>query len=264
MRSRPFARAWIAVLALALVSGAFFVRGVRTIDQQPGSSGPTSDGFDVERAVICLDAPHTTEGGDSRVLFADYASANRELARHSTVIPSLDLLAFVSHDLDGALYLEMETSIVYGRIPAFLDPVSMVRRIRGQSSSQGVASAWLWGALASGDFLAQEEKRSPPELGLRFLRDFKSDKIDATPIGFYDNSAELRNIWRFMKYLSGRFLRRQGVPDELAGVLRRNPDLKVQYARLIDFYSRMTNRPQALTLLSIINDSRARKSLPVL
>jgi hypothetical protein len=82
---------------------------------------------------------------------------------------------------------------------------------------------------------------------------FEQDAARSKPIGFYTWSDELKQVWRFYRFLQEEFGSQQmDVPRALSGALSKAPELRKEHAALNGFYGRLTNPQTCLSLEALI------------
>jgi len=226
--------------------------------------GPSDNPWQVNAsaAVIRLDVPdiRSDEHADLQRLYPDYASAARAMmAAGFDVLPSVNLLGGKAKQFDDGLYAAMDQYMVQNTEEGVRGIELCVRAMLTEMNPQGEAYGWLYASLEVGRFATPEEHQRRNEFVDGFVARFLADETKSRPVGFYAWSENLQRTFQFLRYLQQPFASRSGTPDAMARALKKNSQAHEQYARMLEFYARLTNPFAGLSLLPLADD--AGKSL---
>jgi hypothetical protein len=224
------------------------------IDTRPFGQAGNQWQINASAAVIRLDVPdiRSDEHEALQRLYPDYVSAAKALeAAGFDVLPSVNLLGGKAKQFDDGLYAAMDQYMAQNDEEGVRSVELCVRQIMTELNPRGEAYAWLFAALEVGQFVAPEEhQRRPPQVDELVTR-FMADAKQSTPVGFYTWNEHLKRTFQFLRYLQQPFHERAGTPDVLARALRKYPQAREQYERMLAFYTKLTNPFKGLSLLSL-------------
>ena len=214
-------------------------------DETLADSRPLGD-WEVNKsaAVIKLDCPTVKPDTDEAllVLRPSYAEAVKAAAEHGlTLLPSSNLLDGAAKQFDDGLYAAVDLRCFRGELGLAPAAPDFIRSVFGRLPQGSPARPFLAAAL---ELAGKEVNLKADEHSKKksFLRNFDGDKARSKPIGFYNWTPELQQVWRFYRFLQRQFC--QGpldIPRAVAAVLKNNPDLLEQYRAINGFYGRLTN-----------------------
>ncbi len=92
----------------------------------------------------------------------------------------------------------------------------------------------------------------------KWLAEFEASEVASKPIGFYDWTPELVQVWRFFRFLQHEFPRDDAIPRDVAAVLKASPELLKQYRAINAFYGRLTNPQSCLPVDALLDGGQPR------
>jgi hypothetical protein len=195
-------------------------------------------------AVVRLDCPAIKPDveADLLVLRRSYSEAMSAAAGSGTeVLPSANLLDGAAKQFDDGLYAAVDLACYRGEL-GFAPAVPEVMRAIFDKQPPGSAARPLLAAaleLAGRKLpLVPGEERAKQKL----LRDFQQNEPRSKPIGFYDWTPELGQVWRFYRFLQEEFDETRLAPCRaVAEALAGNPEILARYRAVNGFYGRLTN-----------------------
>ncbi len=209
-------------------------------------------------AVIKLDCPLMKPDYDAEllVLRPSYAAALEAAKKQGlSLLPSANLLDGSAKQFDDGLYAALDLAAFRGELGGVPGAVDFAQALFAKLPADSAARPFLAVALELAgrkvDLAAEQRNAADARLA-----EFEGDQARSKPIGFYTWSEELKQVWRFYKFLQSEFDERQtDVPRALASVLEGAPGLRTQYARVNGFYARLTNPQICLSLEPLIGNS---------
>ena len=194
-----------------------------------------------------------------RPSYADAIKAAKDC--HLDLLPSANTLDGAAKQFDDGLYAALDLACFRGEIglapaaPAWA--AAVLQRLPNQSPARPFLAAALELAGKTFDLAAAERQEKD-----RLLAQFEQDQAASKPISFYIWTPELRQVWRFFRFLQHEFTEDDlAIPRDMAVVLRQNDDLRKQYLAITAFYGRLTN-PSICLPVDALRD--AKQSLPQL
>jgi len=217
-------------------------------------------------AVVRLDCPMIKPDVDGvmLVLRPSYSEAIKAAKEHGPLLPSANMLDGAAKQFDDGLYAALDLACFRGELglgPAAPDWVATVfQRLPQASPARPFLAAAL--ELAGRKVALSAAERTEKD---RLLADFDENKAASKPIGFYDWTPELKQVWRFYRFLQREFgpddPDKLAVPRGVAAVLKDNPKLREQYRAINAFYGRLTS-PLICLPVDVLIDTQ--KGLPEL
>ncbi len=158
-------------------------------------------------AVIRLDCPMIMPDSDREMLvlrpsYADAIKAAKDC--HLDLLPSANTLDGAAKQFDDGLYAALDLACFRGEIgfapaaPAWA--AAVLQRLPNQSPARPFLAAALELAGKTFDLAAAERQEKD-----RLLAQFEQDQAASKPISFYIWTPELRQVWRFFRFLQHEF-----------------------------------------------------------
>lgn len=218
--------------------------------------GPADNRWQINQsaALLALDVPDLTPDRDDHLLrlYPDYARAARDLAgRDVNLLPSVNLVGGKAKQFDDGLYAALELHMASNREQGLRSIEVLLRQMMTECGPRTEAYAWIWAALYLGGYITGDEAARRPAGAETFLRSFDARHHESDVVGFYEWSAELKNCFRFLRYLQQDFPGRAGLPDALLRALLKNPSCVEMYQRMLGWYARQTNPLDRVNLLDL-------------
>ncbi len=205
-------------------------------------------------AVVRVDAPKPLGGdGGDRPLVANYAAAMAQGG--PGMLASINLIDGKAKQFDDGLYAAIDRAYYSG------DP-GLGSGIEGHLALIGRMLAVVAPGSAASDFLAAGLSLDARHLlaialspnARRMADRFRADEIRSKPIGFYTWDATLGDCFRVLRFFS-RPITEPPTVNDLAKVLRDDPDLLARYRKATSFYAGLTNPLEGLSLAEFAVDS---------
>ena len=211
--------------------------------------------LNLSRTVFRLDTPVLKPDDDADLLMLrpSYADA---LATAYQILPSVNLIDGKAKQFDDGLYAALDLAYYSGHQDVLRSHVDLIRQIAEKLEPDSIAVPYLAAGLelAGVSFPVTDEQAKAG-----FLQQFEDNPLRSKPLGFYQWSPELADCYRFLKYFQQQFPITDGkFPDiiqELAAVVRNDPQLQMDYQKAIAFYSQLTNPFVAMSLLEVIDQA---------
>ncbi len=206
-------------------------------------------------AVIRLDCPLLKPDQDADLLvlrpsYRDAALAARQ--RGFEMLPSANLLDGAAKQFDDGLYAAVDLACYRGQLGLAPAAPQVIAEIAADLPPDSPACPFLAAALQIAGRetpLSDEQARERD----RLLAQFDKDSARSEPISFYTWSEELREVWRFFRFLQHEFRSADlSVPREMAAVLQRKPELLEAYCAIISFYRSLTNPPACRSVADLL------------
>jgi hypothetical protein len=195
-------------------------------------------------AVIRLDCPIIKPDVEAELLTLrrSYAEAMRpEAAGGRDFLASANLLDGAAKQFDDGLYAAVDLACYQGELGVAPAVPDVIRAIFDKQPAKSPARPLLAAALE----LAGRKAPLPPDeqsAEQSLLRAFEADQPRSKPIGFYDWTPELKQVWRFYRFLQAEFDEDQSAPCRaVAAALAADPELLARYRAVNAFYGRLTN-----------------------
>ncbi len=215
-------------------------------------------------AVIRLDCPMVIpdSGREMLVLRPSYANAiTAAKACRLDLLPSANTLDGAAKQFDDGLYAALDLACFRGEIglapaaPAWA--AAVFQRLPKQSPARSFLATALELAGKTIDLSAAEKQEND-----RWLVVFERNQAASKPISFYTWTPELKQVWRFFRFLQHEFTEDDlAIPRDVAAVLKQNDDLREQHRAINAFYGRLTNPSICLPVNALID---AKQALPQL
>jgi len=215
-------------------------------------------------AVVRLDCPSVKPDREAWMLelcpsYADAVKAAAGAGRD--LLPSANLLDGTAKQFDDGLYAALDLASFQGKLgdgPAAAGLIEAIfQELPEGSPARPFMAAGLKLAGKDVDLTPDEEKQQD-----QFLARFESDKARSKPIAFYNWTPELKQVWRFFRFLQEEFPEDNlAVPRAVAGVLQENPELLGQYRAVNAFYGKLTNPLFCLPVDALIDADAPLKTL---
>jgi len=199
-------------------------------------------------AVIGLDTPLIKPDLEPELLqlHPSYAKA---IGERSDVLPSVNLLDGKAKQFDDGLYAALDQAYYQGLEGKLLSHVALVRRLYDAAGADSPAAAYLAAGLQlagepieAADLAAQQS----------WLRKFRADPTLSKPIGFYTWNETLSSCFQFLRFFQQPFDENElDIPLALSKTLANDHSLLADYRQAVDFYSRLTNPYELLSIADL-------------
>ena len=215
--------------------------------------------INLSHTIFYLDVPVLKPDSDGHLLKLrpNYRQAI-EAAKQGQLLPSVNLIDGKAKQFDDGLYAALDLAYYSAHEETLVGHVQLVKQLAAAVGPESPAAPFLSAglSLAGIDTPVSDTARRD-----EMLRVFESNKLRSKPLGFYDWSAELQECYRFLKFMQQPFdIEEDKWPAEmqaLAQVLESDETLRADYQQAIEFYSRLTNPPVALSLLDVQGETGA-------
>ncbi|MCE5267114.1 MAG: hypothetical protein LLG00_04440 [Planctomycetaceae bacterium] len=216
-------------------------------------------------AVVSLDCPMIKPDVEGKMLLLrpSYAKAVRAAKEEhrGNVLPSANMLDGAAKQFDDGLYAALDLACFQGQLGFAPAAPEWVAAVLGRLPATSPARPFLAASLQLAGKDAQLTSRETQEKD-RLLAEFEQDKTVSKPIGFYDWTPELKQVWRFYRFLQYEFTDDTlEVPRDVAAVLKTDSKLRETYRSINGFYGRLTCPLISLPVDLLID---ANKNLPEL
>ncbi|MBN1670586.1 MAG: hypothetical protein JXR37_06115 [Kiritimatiellae bacterium] len=252
-------------------SGEFKLKDDRLADKNPAfdptlvDSRPLGD-WEVNKsaAVIKLDCPAVKPDTETHLLdlHASYAAVARFAEeRGLNLLPSANMLDGAAKQFDDGLYAALDLACFRGELGPTPAAPDLIQGLCAKLPATSPAKPFLAAAL---ELAGRSVALSPAETKKKaaLLAAFERDKARSQPISFYNWTPELRQVWRFYRFLQREFGETElDMPTDLANVLAQDAALRQPYTRLNSFYGRLTNPLLCLPLNALIDAKQDLKEL---
>ena len=214
-------------------------------------------------AVIRLDCPPIKPDVEQSLLLLrrSYAEAIQQAPRDRHVLPSANLLDGAAKQFDDGLYAAVDLACYRGELGLPRAAPDLIRAAFTQLASGSPARPFLAAALELAGRtvpLQQEEETNKQSL----LARCEADQARSKPIGFYQWTPELQQVWRFYRFLQKEFGQDELDPcRDVAAVLGADLELGKDYRGINGFYGRLTNPQIALPADALIGADGDLKTL---
>jgi hypothetical protein len=220
--------------------------------------------LNLSAAVIKLDVPDIVEGREEVLqrLYPSFTDAATELEENGyRILPGINMVAGKTKQFDDGLFAALDAWAVSNRQRGIRDLELLLRQIMTELHPTEPAYAWVWAALEVGRFVSPEESPRRPAAALEFINRFLADSAQSRPVGFYNWNDELQRIFRFLRFLQQPFNARDGIPDSIARVLKRDGHWLEKYRQVLNFYARLTNPPRGVSFALLADPANEGKSV---
>ena len=200
-------------------------------------------------AVIKLDilSDHPSSGND--ILQPSYSASLKK-----RVFPSVNLIDGAAKQFDDGLYAAVDLAVFRGEAGIKVSLPRFIRSIFNKLPKDSTARPFLAGALS---IIGDKVILSTAENAVmgKYLAEFEEDPLRSKPAGFYTWNEELKQLWKFCRYLQKGFISDLSVPSDFAKVLSNDRKLRYDYLSLHAFYSRLTNPAVCLSADALVGGS---------
>jgi hypothetical protein len=210
-------------------------------------------------AVLSLDVPMLKPDADAELLALrpSYADAMAKAPSSIKVLPSINVIDGKAKQFDDGLFAAIDLAYYRGLKPKLESLVELIKQLQIRVRPESPASAYLAAGLKIANV---DVNSSRPDQVSSWLGRFESAAIYSKPLSFYTWSAELMQVFRFMRFFQQPLPSNQ--PDlisDLARAVGADPKILAEYKRVNAFYAKFTN---PLTNLSLTNEAVTRGKLP--
>jgi hypothetical protein len=215
-------------------------------------------------AVLRLDCPmiKPDSEGAMLVLRPSYADAIKAAKRSGlALLPSANLLDGAARQFDDGLYAALDLACFRGDLTPIPAAPGWAAAVFQRLPANSTARPFLAAAL---ELAGQPVQLSGYEQRDKkvWLDGFEKNKTASKPIGFYDWTPELKQVWRFYRFLQHEFNDRElAGPRDVAAVLKGRPELRRQYLAINGFYGRLTNPLACLSVDALIDTKKSLLAL---
>ncbi len=224
------------------------------------------DGWQINNsaAVIRLDCPDIRPDRESEMtqLYASYANAIQQAQKRGLVLlPSANMLDGIAKQFDDGLYAALDLACYRGDNGFSPSAIGFVENTLSKLPDNSPARAFLAAALQLAGRTAKigEDQQFA---AANWIAAFEADPMRSKPISFYTWSDELRQAWKFFRFLQHSFEQDDlGIPLDLAAVIAEDKALGDAYQELINFYSTLTNPPDRLDLSQLTGSGSDLRAL---
>jgi len=282
MRQQAFLVLWLAAFG---VPGCFWLDittksdyGTPRVSNEDGLSDDRLEdrpalAFDAERvdrrplgdwqlnasaAVFKLDVPAVKPDVETSLLklYPSYAAAVAAVKNETNgaeLLPSVNLIDGKAKQFDDGLYAAIDRAYYLGFEQRLRSHVELIRRffnaLDKKSSQDSQAVAYLAAGLElAGIYVAGADENRKAE----YLREFQANPVASRPVGVYTWNQELARCFRFLRFFQREFSELElEVPFILAAVLDRDPSLRDDYRKMVEFYGKLTNPRICRSLLDV-------------
>ncbi|CAG0928394.1 hypothetical protein PLCT1_00722 [Planctomycetaceae bacterium] len=218
------------------------------VDSRPFGPEGKKWQFNTSAAVIGLDIEDIGNESGFDKLYPNYAAAAEAFSSRN-VLPSVNMIDGKAKQFDDGLYAALDLWQTQNKLEGVRDTRELCRELLNTLDSKSEAYAWVCAALLTGGFLSAEEATRAPERSRELRREFEQNETESKPIGFYTWNDELKRCFKFLRFLQQGFTERERpLAQVLADAIQANEQASQQYARMLSFYSKLTNPFAALTL----------------
>jgi hypothetical protein len=153
---------------------------------------------------------------------------------------------------DDGLYAALDQAYYLGLRKTLESHVELVKRMHARLEPGSAATTFLSAGLElAGIKVPAADEAVRQEL----LTAFERNEVLSKPIGFYTWSRTLESTFRFLRFFQREFdVKELAVPQALAAALAKDPALRSDYRKAVDFYARLTNPYLCLTLIDLPTD----------
>jgi hypothetical protein len=210
-------------------------------------------------AVLSFDVPMLKPDADAELLALrpSYADAMAKAPSSIKVLPSINVIDGKAKQIDDGLFAAIDLAYYRGLKPKLESLVDLIKQLHMRVGPESPASAYLAAGLKIANV---DVNSSRPDQVSSWLGRFESAAIYSKPLSFYTWSAELTQVFRFMRFFQQPLPSNQ--PDlisDLARAVGADPRILAEYKRVNAFYAKFTN---PLTNLSLTNEAVTRGKLP--
>jgi hypothetical protein len=205
-------------------------------------------------AVISLDVPMVQPDyeADLLVLHPSYKAAMKA-AENRNALPSVNLLDGKAKQFDDGLYAAIDLAYFQGVADKLQSHQKLAERLLEKIGSDSPAAPFLAAGLTLG---GRDTPATDQAARDRWIKDFNQNPALAKPISFYTWNDRLKKCWAFMRFfqqsLDPEDARHEAVIAALAGALADDSALKADYESAAQFFGKLTNPLNRLSLADVI------------
>ena len=208
-------------------------------------------------AVIGLDCPVLKPDRDAA--YFQLHSSYLEAAKYAEdqgwqLLPSANMIDGAGKQFDDGMFAAIELACFTDQAGDLAGAVALVRSMAELAESGEASRPYLLAALElSGEKVPTDD---PDAAAVAvWLQQFKIAPL-SRPAGFYNWNTELQATWRTFKFLQTKFdSDKEDVARSLAGLLEQSETLRADYIQLYQFYERLSNPSQAMSLDPLVGRS---------
>ena len=180
-------------------------------------------------AVIRLDCPMIKPDveGAMLVLRPSYTEAIKAARQAGLdLLPSANMLDASAKQFDDGMYAALDLACFRGDLPPLPAAPAWLAAVWQRLPADSTARPFLAAALELAGRPAQLTGYQRHDVD-QWLGNFDKDKTASKPIGFYDWTPELTQVWRFYRFLQHEFKDGElAAPRDIAAVLKGQPELQ--------------------------------------
>ena len=189
---------------------------------------------------------------DLLVLHPSYRAAMKA-AENRNALPSVNLLDGKAKQFDDGLYAAIDLAYFQGVADKLQSHQKLAERLLDKVGPDSPAAPFLAAGLTLG---GQDTPSNDQAARDRWIKDFNQNPALAKPISFYTWNGSLKKCWAFMRFfqqsLDPEDARQQAVIAALAGALADDSALKADYESAAQFFGKLTNPLNRLSLADVI------------
>jgi hypothetical protein len=215
-------------------------------------------------AVIRLDCPMIKPDVEGAMLvlrpsFTEAIKAARQAGLD--LLPSANMLDASAKQFDDGMYAALDMACFRGDLAPLPAAPAWVAAVWQRLPAGSTARPFLAAALELAGRPVQPSGYQRHDVD-QWLASFDKDKTASKPIGFYDWTPELTQVWRFCRFLQHEFKDGElAAPRDIAAVLKGQPELRRQYVAINGFYGRLTNPLACLSIDALVDTKSSLREL---
>jgi len=205
-------------------------------------------------AVVSLDVPLVQPDyeQDLLVLHPSYQAAMKAIGQRGG-LASLNMLDGKAKQFDDGLYAAIDLAYFQGIADKLQSHQKLVQRLLEKVGPDSPAAPFLAAGLTLG---GQDTPAADGPARDRWIKEFNQNPALAKPISFYTWNDQLKKCWAFMRFfqqsLSPADAEQQAVIAALASALADDSALKADYESAANFFGKLTNPLNRLSLADVI------------
>jgi len=224
------------------------------VDSRPFGADNNRWQINASAALMRLDVPDIRDDQDAGLLklYPSYAEAAKAIGSSGrALLPSVNVIGAKAKQFDDGLYAALDLHMASNREQDLQSIEVLLRQIMVETDPRSEVYAWIYAALEVGGHLSGDEAGRRPDRAAFHVNAFRARGYESDVVGFYEWSPELKNTFRFLRFLQQDFPTRAGLPDALLRAILKNPGCADMYQHMLGFYSRLTNPLDRLNLLDM-------------
>ncbi|MFN0195428.1 MAG: hypothetical protein ACKVT0_01680 [Planctomycetaceae bacterium] len=217
--------------------------------------------INLSEAVISLNIALAKPDRDAKLLvlqpsYSDAISAAEAHRKGIKLLPSVNMIDGKAKQFDDGMYAAIDQAYFIGIADRLQGHLDLFERLSAKLDPSSRAAAYIAAGLTMGGRGMTLDDPKLEKYRKQLIQRFNTNRALSKPIGFYTWNNDLKRCWAFLRFFQ------QPPPDisitaELVKVLEQDTALAADCQRAAQFFGKMTNPLEQLTIVELIGKDLA-------